>query len=917
MINNNKNNGPIPNELKITINTSVPGFQNIRYKPSMTLPKDKVDETIQFNPLVKLKPTIIKTLPKEIQIKEFFNKGYFQSLINTHGLTNAKTLLQATNEGFVDNNIQVTLDTIFPTNSVIYINKQPYVIADVQWTKGDWKIDKKIQQLPDIDSSRINDPYIYNAIVKDEIISGEKELETLPKNLIYGANYTGPVNVAKGVGAPTPSGPPVPRPPAPRPPAPRPPAPRPPEPRPYNKPPKPIPYPPLPPPPRPYPPLPPPPGPKPLGPKPPEPRPPGPKPPEPRPHNKPPKPTPYPPLPPPEEPKPPNPPPPEEPLAIEDVKLIPLKAPVLLFSRKPSLELKTYFQQPNYYFMINTMFKNMNEREKKLVVQIFKETTSVDVKYNVGNISKTAYDATITPGLKVNSNTGGGDCFFIAVADGINYYNAACNTMQERIIYNNYGNNISFTQMSLREIVAYQLTHLDKSEYDRLYGYVNVNINFLNNEFKRQYEEFINNVSPQMSENVFMDYITNIYNSSDNFLVSKPSSMTPKTIQQPFTMVDKSNYANYIKSSDYWADTFAIDSICAVLKLNIITIEKNEETLRIAYISNINDWKHYMFLFNEKRHYELISFDYTFRRFITDPKISEKKTVVKKTVFNKGSHIFPPFYIIFLVFASFYINILDKNVRKIFQSLFPDNILNILYRIFDTILHDQTTMENKKFIKLIKQYFSPSILRNIKSSFKAIEPANPFDDDDDDAGSNPFGDSSPREIGGGAPFYSNKPRYSVNYPYNPYNSYNSYSSRGQPPFYSRPFPYPRQSPFGSSSFVKSNSNVEEANKTNISYYITINMELHPGTSLTSEDLSNIKCKQRWNAIRKSYANMRGLKYTMLPDYSMLAKNKTVKNTTNTNSANKTTTRKVFTNPYANSGTQKYRTIPFNNRTRRA
>lgn len=156
----------------------------------MTLPKDKVDETVQFNPLVKLNSNIIKSLPKEIQIKEFFNKGYFQSLINSHGLTNAKTLLQATNEGFVDNNIQVTLATIFPTNSILYINKQPYVIADVQWTKGDWKIDKKIQQVPAIDSSRINDPYIYNAIVKDEIISGEKELENLPKNIIYGANYT-------------------------------------------------------------------------------------------------------------------------------------------------------------------------------------------------------------------------------------------------------------------------------------------------------------------------------------------------------------------------------------------------------------------------------------------------------------------------------------------------------------------------------------------------------------------------------------------------------------------------------------------------------------------------------------------------------------------------------------------------------
>jgi hypothetical protein len=154
----------------------------------------------------------------------------------------------------------------------------------------------------------------------------------------------------------------------------------------------------------------------------------------------------------------------------------------------------------------------------------------------------------------------------------------------------------------------------------------------------------------------------------------------------------------------------------------------------------------------------------------------------------------------------------------------------------------------------------------------------------------------------------------MNYPFKP--SYNSYNPRGQPSFYSRPMLYSRQPPYAS-NFVKSNTNVDEANKTNISYYITINMELHPGTSLTSEDLSNIKCNQRWNAIRKSYANMRGLKYTMLPDYSLLAKNKTVKNTPSTNSTNNTNTRKVITKPSSNSITQKSRFIPFNNRTRRA
>ena len=76
-------------------------------------------------------------------------------------------------------------------NSVLYINKNPYVIADVQWTKGDWKIDTKIKK-SQLDSSKITDPVLYQTVVKDEIISGENQLQSLPPAIIYGENYTGP-----------------------------------------------------------------------------------------------------------------------------------------------------------------------------------------------------------------------------------------------------------------------------------------------------------------------------------------------------------------------------------------------------------------------------------------------------------------------------------------------------------------------------------------------------------------------------------------------------------------------------------------------------------------------------------------------------------------------------------------------------
>ena len=182
----------IPNQLNIIINTSVPGYQKIEYKPYMTIPDiSKDDKKIMFNPLFKLDKSYVDKVPENLRKKQFFNKGFFDSLLNFTNGIKANTLLQATRNGFVDNNIKITLDAIFPENSVLYINKKPYTIADFQWSKGNWKIDTKIKK-SQLDSSKITDPALYQTVVKDEIISGENQLQSLPPGIIYGTNYTGP-----------------------------------------------------------------------------------------------------------------------------------------------------------------------------------------------------------------------------------------------------------------------------------------------------------------------------------------------------------------------------------------------------------------------------------------------------------------------------------------------------------------------------------------------------------------------------------------------------------------------------------------------------------------------------------------------------------------------------------------------------
>ena len=184
-----------PDQINITINTSIPGYQKIEYKPYMTI-KDIDDKRILFNPLVKLKKSTIDSIPKEYKIKQFFNKGLFQSLLNYNNGTTAPSLIQATRNGYVDNNIKITLDTIFPVGSVIYIGKKPYTIGDVQWTTGNWTMDLK-QKKEEIDINKITDPKLYSQLVKEEIISGEHELSQIPQSLRSGVNYNGPpVNIA-------------------------------------------------------------------------------------------------------------------------------------------------------------------------------------------------------------------------------------------------------------------------------------------------------------------------------------------------------------------------------------------------------------------------------------------------------------------------------------------------------------------------------------------------------------------------------------------------------------------------------------------------------------------------------------------------------------------------------------------------
>jgi hypothetical protein len=221
----------IPSDLRITINTGVPGFQSIVYKPQMSIPDTK-EKKIWFTPLVRLNQRIVDKVPPEYRIKQFFNKGLYESLLRYHGMVpikkedteledaeNADNKIQINNEassnlqkvraekgdpnknktsskdaavwalkeaktrGNFNNNIKVTLDTLFKNGSVLYIDKKPYVIVDTQMIQGDWSLDVKPAEMATI----------YNASQSNIYDKAEQvrrvELETAGLTSFTGENW--------------------------------------------------------------------------------------------------------------------------------------------------------------------------------------------------------------------------------------------------------------------------------------------------------------------------------------------------------------------------------------------------------------------------------------------------------------------------------------------------------------------------------------------------------------------------------------------------------------------------------------------------------------------------------------------------------------------------------------------------------
>ena len=667
-----------PEQLIITIRTSIPGFQKFFFKPYMLI-KNIQENNIQFNPLIKLNSSKINEIPKEFIPKCFFNKSLFNSLIvKKHEYFTFKNILQATQNENIDNNIKITLDNLFPTNSIIYIGSKTYVIVDAKWTTGEWNI----EIIPNIETNKIK-------IAKHQI-------DTLPKSILYGYNfktntYENEDNFKTNTYENEDN---------------------------FNK-------------------------------------------------------------------------------TYNEEKIMKNIKDDLIVNKNSTNFFINYFGNNNFYILLNNVFVNFPENIKNAINKFYEKTNYEKNSNGTEQFNFEIYKKSCQQVNIIQSPTDG-DCFFKAVADGINIYNYE-NQTNEKIIYSNiYGNSQLFTIRLLREIVLNYINTLNKNE---MLDIAKEQLENLNKQFKKSIDILTKKQNGTISQSQYMDELNNVYKSNPNFLIYKPKKI-PIYIEEyftPFRVLEINEIPNYIKSKDYWANEVAIEAICKILNISIISIEKykvgKKQFLKSLITNNTligeNCSNKIMFLYYYNNHYELIQFNYKIKD--TNSKLIQN---TKSFSIFKLKELTPPFHILMLIYSTIYIWLSDESKQNF-------NIYNnIMKNIHNSVIQIMNNpFQSKDFIKLFDELFQNS---NKLLNLRYVE---------------------------NDKIHNNKmDNYDEMYNYDEIKGGNNDISY-------------------------------------LTYAITIELELQPGTNLTSRQLSESKCNSKYNSIKKYYSEFLGKPYIIKPVYN--------------------------------------------------
>jgi hypothetical protein len=533
----------------------------------------------------------------------------------------------------------------------------------------------------------------------------------------------------------------------------------------------------------------------------------------------------------------------------------------MLVSTRTTTALRNFFKEDRFFTLINMVYASSSENTKMVIQTSLSEYLTID-STDINELNRQAYLKNVLD-IKTIRNVGQGNCFFIAVADAINYHNYY--NQKNRIISGRFGTGVNlYTQLYLRGLVFKYLQSW--TELDRyLLNIAPVNADDLNELFSRQLNGIeaalrtSNASSNEIAPDAYVRIANDIFNSRDNFLVKNvegvPIDITD--YYRPFKVLEKGQIKNYILSSNFWANEIVINALCVELQLNVIPLETvktptGKSTLRIPYANFspvLNNWNKYLFLYYNQGHYELITFNQktTAQKIVSTGKLQIKKIKKSKIIFDRNDNIseIPPIYILFTIYGSYFSSIVTRQEKETFT--FKRDIMLTIQNIINNNLYIRPDY-NTIFYPLFKLYFPNSYIQE--------NPTQPINQIKSSGG----GSDDPDYHGGAYPSYN--PYYRPTY-YNP--QYN----------------------------MAYNMEKKDRDNSQLAYTITIDMELSPGTSLSTEEISNAKCNSKWNSIRKSWSELTGKPYVIAPVYNKLINKEETNKAQNQVPLQQNNTRKYF------------------------
>tara|TARA_Y100000816_G_scaffold289836_1_gene277156 strand:+ start:20722 stop:28095 length:7374 start_codon:yes stop_codon:yes gene_type:complete len=188
---------PVPDTVSVTVRTTVPNYTTVIFEPSMVNKEannDKSyrnkDRVIRLDPLVPLTKKSIDKTPEDYDLRkrQFSDRMAFETLVAraaTETLFGVKKLSfeDAIQKNVVENNIRLTLDTIFKPGTVIYLGGNPYNIYSADFSETNWKLGPKDRVDADLTMANVLDAGVLS--IQDR--QGTKELQEMPDELKRGA----------------------------------------------------------------------------------------------------------------------------------------------------------------------------------------------------------------------------------------------------------------------------------------------------------------------------------------------------------------------------------------------------------------------------------------------------------------------------------------------------------------------------------------------------------------------------------------------------------------------------------------------------------------------------------------------------------------------------------------------------------